>query len=64
MLIIIFVNFRILGGVEGEPFDAQGLDYALKELNLNHLDRGSVAWNKLNSFLGPDYTDEISDSER
>lgn len=54
----------ILNGVEGDSFDAQGLDQALKELNLNHLDRGSDAWNKLNTFLGPGYMDDASDSER
>ncbi|TIC58308.1 hypothetical protein E3Q05_00887 [Wallemia mellicola] len=53
----------ILNGVEGDSFDAQGLDQALKELNLNHLDRGSDAWNKLNTFLGPGYMDDVSDSE-
>lgn len=54
----------ILGGVEGDSFDAQGLDHALKELNLHHLEKGSDAWNKLNTFLGPGYTDDVSDSER
>ena len=54
----------ILGGVEGDSFDAQGLDEALKELNLNHLVKGSDSWNKLNAFLGPGYMDDVSDSER
>lgn len=55
----------ILGGVEGDSFDAQGLDHALKELNLHHLEKGSDAWHKLNTFLGVDQSyEDVSDSER
>ncbi|TIA81785.1 hypothetical protein E3P98_01860 [Wallemia ichthyophaga] len=54
----------ILGGVEGDSFDAQGLDHVLKELNLHHLEKGSDAWHKLNTFLGVDQTyEDVSDSE-